>query len=135
MSKLLRVKCAACGEVTNAAPGSLCSKCRQPLHFIPDGLLTLYRMGSPLGVAGGFGLYIDGQPMGYIGNRELLRIPLTYGIHTLHIAAGMSRKCEDLVMNITPENRFAYAKVWMRPGFWANSFVIETARPEEMPKD
>jgi len=132
---LLRVKCAACGEVQNAAPGSACSKCRQPLYFAPDGLLTFYRMGSPLGIAGGFGLYIDGQPMGYIGNRELLRIPLTYGTHKLHVAAGMNRGCNDLVMNITPENRHVYAKVWMKPGFWTNSFVIETATADEMPKD
>lgn len=132
---LFRVKCTACGEVSNSAYGTCCPKCRKPLEFPSDGLLTFYRKGSPYGIAGGFGLYIDGQPMGYIGNRELLRIPLTYGTHTLHVAVGMSRKCNDLVMNITPQNRYVYAKVWIKPGFWANSFVIEPATADEMPQD
>lgn len=52
MSKLLRVKC-TCGHVMNAAPGNLCPKCKKPLDFPPDGLISLYRMGSPLGIAAG----------------------------------------------------------------------------------
>lgn len=133
MSNLLRVKC-SCGNVVNAAPGNSCPKCKRPLEIPEDGLISLYRKGSPLGIAGGFGIYINGEPMGYVGNRETVRIPVEYGSYTLHVAAGMSRKCNDLTLHITPENRQGYAKVWMKPGFWANSFVIEPATAEEMPK-
>ena len=133
MANLLRVKC-NCGHVSNAAPGSVCSKCKQPLDFPPDALLTIYRKGSPLGIAGGFGLYINGEPYGYIGNRETVKIPLKYGTYKLHVAAGMNRNCNDMVYNFTPENRFAYVKVWMKPGFWTNDFVLEPATKDEMPE-
>ena len=131
MSKL-RVKC-SCGEVMNAQPGGICSKCKKPLDIPGDAVIRLYRMGSPLGVAGGFGIYLNGEPMGHIGNKETVMLPVKYGTDTLHVAAGMNRKCQDLTCTLTPENRFANAKVWMKPGFWSNSFVIEPAAPEEMP--
>ena len=132
MSKL-RVKC-SCGEVINATPGGICPKCNKPLEIPEDAVIRLYRKGSPIGVAGGFGVYVNNVPMGYIGNKETIKIPVKYGTYTLHVAVGMSRKCEDYTFTLTPENRFANAKVWMRPGFWSNSFVIEAATPEEMPE-
>lgn len=132
MSRTLRVKC-TCGNVMNANPGNLCSKCKQPLQFPEQGLISLYRKGSPLGIAGGFGIYINNEPMGYIGNRETVHIPVNYGSYRLHVAVGMSRKCTDLVINITPEHPHGYAKVWMKPGVWTNSFVIEPSTAEEMP--
>lgn len=131
MSKL-RVKC-SCGEVTNTQPGGICPKCKKPLEIPGDAVIRLYRMGSPLGIAGGFGIYLNGEPMGHIGNKETVMLPVKYGTYTLHVAVGMSRKCKDLTCTLTPENRFANAKVWMKPGFWSNSFVIEPAAPEEMP--
>ncbi len=133
MAKLLRVKC-SCGNVANVAPGNVCAKCRQPVQIPADAMISLYRMGSPLGVAGGFGIYIDGQPMGHIGNKETVHIPLPYGTHNIHVAVGMSRRCTDLVVNLTPENRIAYAKVRIKPGFWANSFIIEPSTAAEMPE-
>ena len=131
MSKL-RVKC-SCGEVTNTVPGGICPDCKKPLEIPEDAVIRLYRMGSPLGIAGGFGVYINGEPMGHIGNKETIKIPVKYGTYTLHGAAGMNRKCNDYTFTLTPENRFANAKVWMKPGFWSNSFVIEPATPDEMP--
>ena len=59
---------------------------------------------------------------------------LPEGTYTLRVAVGMSRKCNDFTVTLTPENRFANAKVWIKPGFWANSFVIEPATAEEMPE-
>ena len=134
MANLFRVKC-SCGNVVNAAVGSVCSKCKQPLTFSPDGMISIYRKGSPLGIAGGFGLYLNGEPFGHIGNRETVKIPVAFGTYKLHVAAGMNRRCTDLIINVTPENPLAYAKVWMKPGFWTNSFVIEPASVEEMPKE
>ncbi len=134
MARSFRVKC-ACGNVMNATPGSVCSKCRQPVMFPQGGIFSLYRMGSPLGVAGGFGIYINGEPMGHIGNKETVHIPLPYGTFNIHVAVGMSRKCQDLIVNITPENNMAYAKVYIKPGFWANSFVIQSCTAADMPND
>lgn len=132
MSKL-RAKC-SCGEVTNTVPGGLCPKCKRPLELPEEAAIRLYRKGSPYGIAGGFGIYINGEPMGYIGNKETVIIPLKYGTYTLHVAVGMSRKCNDFTVTLTPENRVANAKVWIKPGFWANSFVIEPATAAEMPE-
>ena len=132
MANLLRVKC-SCGNVLNIFPGAICDKCRQPVNIPVDGVIYLYRKGSPFGIAGGFGVYLDGQPLGYIGNKETIRIPVNYGTHNLHVACGMNRRCNDMVVNITPQSRFGFLKVWMRPGFWSNSFVLEASTPEEIP--
>ncbi len=129
---MVRFKC-SCGNVMNTEFGACCSKCKQPLNIPEDGIIYLYRKGSPLGIAGGFGIYIDEQPYGYIGNKESLHIPVKYGTHRLHIACGMNRGCNDLLIEITPQNRVFFTKVWMKPGFWTNSFVLEVAQKDEMP--
>lgn len=129
----LRVKCSNCGDVNNINPSAAtCPKCGQPLNIPPDGCIYLYRQGSFYGIAGGFGIYIDGQPYGHIGNQETLCIPLPYGIHNIHCAVGMSRNCRDLQINLTPENRQGYAKVYIKPGFWTNNFVVEPIDPAKL---
>lgn len=131
MAAKLRVKCPHCGAVENVASGSApCPKCGKSLDISPDACVYLYRQGSPYGVAGGFGIYINGEAYGHIGNKETLCFPLPYGTYTLHCAVGMSRKCRDLQVNLSPENRQAYTKVYIKPGFWANSFVIEPIDPK-----
>ena len=129
----LRVKCTHCGHVDNTVPGGLCPECHQPYDIPGDAVIYLYRKGSPMGIAGGFGIYINGEPFGHIGNRETLCIPVKYGAHNLHVAMGVALRCNDLLITLTPQNRFAYVKVWMKPGFWTNSFVLEPSTPEEMP--
>ena len=131
MAVKMRVKCPHCGEVENVAEGVMsCPKCGKALEGMSEAKVYLYRQGSFYGVAGGFGIYIDGKPYGHIGNKETLCIPLSYGSHVLHCAVGMSRKCRDLQVNLSPENPNAYAKVYIKPGFWANSFVIEPMDPK-----
>ena len=103
MNKLLRVKC-SCGNVMNAYAGQVCNNCRQPINIPQGGMIYLYRMGSPIGIASGFGIYINGEPFGYIGNKETLRIPVAFGSYNLHVASGMNRRCNDFVINITPEH-------------------------------
>lgn len=127
-----RVKC-SCGHVQDAAAGSVCPKCKQQVAFPQDGMIYLYRKGSPLGVANGFGVYLDNAPLGHIANKQTIAIPVNFGEHKLHVACGMNRKCRDLIFSITPETPFGYAKVYMKPGFWANSFVIEPATQADMP--
>ncbi len=130
MQAKLRMKCPHCGDVNNVRPDvQVCPKCKKPVSLCPEACIYLYRQGSFYGVGGGFGLFINNMPYGYIGNRELLCIPLPYGTYTIHSAVGMSRKCRDLQVTLTPQNRVAYTKVYIKPGFWTNSFVIEPMDP------
>ncbi len=131
MSAKIRIKCPHCGEAKNVlSVNDICPKCKQPLGLSEEGSIYIYRQGSVYGVAGGFGLFINNQPYGYIGNKELLRIPLKFGTYIIHSAVGMSRKCRDLQVTISPENPVAYTKVYIKPGFWANSFVVEPLDPK-----
>lgn len=131
MAAKIRIKCPHCGEVANVhSVDTPCSKCAKPLDVAEEGNIYIYRQGSAYGVAGSFGLYINGQPYGHIGNKELLRLPVKYGTYVIHSAVGMSRKCRDLEVTVSPENPAVYTKVYIKPGFWANSFVVEYVDPK-----
>ena len=130
MAAKIRIKCPHCGEASNVhSVEELCPECKKPMGLVDEGSIYIYRQGSPIGMAAGFGLYINGEPYGYIGNRELLRLPVKFGTYNLHCAAGMSRRCEDMSVTLTPENPVVYTKVHMRSGFWTNSFVFEYVDP------
>ena len=130
MAAKLRIKCPHCGEASNIRTMTdPCPECKKPLDLPNQGYLYVYRQGSPYGVAGGFGLYLNTVPFGHIGNKETLCFPLPFGTYNIHCAVGMSRKCEDLQVTLPPECPNAYAKVYIRPGFWANSFVVEPMDP------
>ena len=130
MAAKIRVKCPHCGEASNVfTTNDPCPKCHQPMGIIEEGNIYIYRQGSFYGIAGGFGLYINEVPFGHIGNKELLRIPVRYGTYNIHSAVGMSRKCRDLLVTISPENPVAFTKVYIKPGFWTNSFVVEYVDP------
>lgn len=129
-----RVKCPNCGEVYDVAGNSKCRKCGTELNTGRPGMIHMYRMGNFMGAANGFGIYINGEPYGHIGNKQTIYIPLPYGEYNLHITCGMSRRCEDLRCSITPEDNYWCVKVHMRPGFWSNTFVPERVDPATMPK-
>ena len=131
MSAKIRIKCPHCSEANNVHTiNDACPKCRKPLNVVEEGNIYIYRQGSPLGVAGGFGLFLNGQPYGHIANKELIRIPVKFGTYNIHSAVGMNRKCRDLAVTISPENPVAYTKVYMKAGFWSNSFVVEPVDPK-----
>ena len=131
MAAKIRIKCPHCSAASNVhSVNDPCPKCRQPLNVEEEGSIYIYRQGSPYGIAGGFGLYINNQPYGHIGNKELLRIPVKFGTYNIHSAVGMSRKCRDLLVTVTPENPAVYTKVYIKPGFWTNSFVVEYVDPK-----
>ncbi len=131
MAAKLRVKCPHCGEASNVfTSNDPCPKCGRPLGIQEEASIFIYRQGSPYGIAGGFGLFINGESYGYIGNKELLRIPVKYGTYNIHSAVGMSRKCRDLQVTVTPEVPAVFTKVYIKPGFWANSFVVEYVDPK-----
>lgn len=131
MDAKIRAKCPKCKEEVNLKPESnICPDCGNVLELPEEGKIYLYRQGSFYGVAGGFGVYINGEPFGHIGNKELLCFPVKYGTYNLHSAVGMSRKCQDLQVTVSPENPVVYTKVYIKPGFWSNSFVIEHMDPK-----
>ncbi len=85
MSAKIRVKCPHCGEANNVySVNDACPQCKKPLGLEEEGSIYIYRQGSPYGVAGGFGLFINEQSYGHIGNKELLRIPVKYGTYNIH---------------------------------------------------
>lgn len=130
---LFRVKCSSCGNVCDIASDTVCPKCKNALTIPKDGGVQIYRMGSPVGIAVGYGTYINGQPYGHIGNKESVKIPLAYGTYTFHFTCGMTRKCQDVTVEITPENRFAYIKARIKMGFWTNKIIAELVKLEDMP--
>ena len=131
MAAKIRIKCPVCKDASNVYPNAtVCPECKKEIAIPTDGCIYIYRQGSPLGIAGGFGIYINGEPYGYIGNKELLCLPLNYGTYNIHCAAGMNRRCRDMQVTLTPENNIAYTKVHMNPGFWSNTFVIEPVDPK-----
>ena len=133
MNATIRVLCPHCKNANNVhSIQEVCPSCKNPMYIEEEGTLFLYRQGSFYGVAGGFGVYLNSTPFGYIGNRELLRIPLKFGTYNIHCAVGMSRKCRDMQVTLSPENPVAYAKVYIKPGFWTNSFVVEPLDPAKL---
>ncbi len=135
MAKKYRMRCPACGNVQNLTASAPCTKCGAPLDVEQQGMLAIYRMGNFMGAATGFGIYLNEQPYGAIGNRETLYIPLPFGEYKMHIVCGMSRKCNDPVFTLSPEDPFICTKVHMNMGFIQNSFVIERVDPSTMPQD
>ena len=133
MADQFRIKCPSCGHVFDGEPTSSCPKCKLPTAVSAEGGVQIYRMGSPIGIAVGYGIYINEIPYGHLGNQESVRIPLPYGTYTLRFTCGMTRKCQSVTVTLTPENRLAYIKARIKMGFWANKIIAETAKPEEMP--
>ena len=133
MAFMYRMKCPACGKVTDVAADGPCPACKQPMMIWRGGGVQVYRMGSPMGMAVGYGTYINGQPYGHIGNCESVYFPLPFGTYTFHFTCGMTRKCEDVTVTITPEQPFAFVKARIKMGFWANSIVAEQVSQQEMP--
>lgn len=130
----LRIKCPKCGKVMDITAPTICPGCNTPLQAFP-GTIQVYRMGSPIGVANGYGVYINGNPFGHIGNTETVAYTLPFGTYTFHMTCGMIRKCKDITVTITPESPVAFLKGRIKPGFWAHSIVIEQCTAADMPQN
>ncbi len=134
MARRYRMKCPRCGNAVNVGASGPCPKCSAPLYVEQQGMLVLYRMGNFVGSANGFGIYLNEQPLGAIGNRETLHIPLPFGDYKMHIVCGMNRQCNDPVLHLCPEDPFIALKVHMKMGFVQNSFIIERVDPSTIPQ-
>ena len=130
----LRIKCPHCETVADLPENvNACPKCKNELSPANEGCIRLYRMGSPIGIAVGYGIYINGVPYGHIANKQSLRIPLPYGTYNFHFTCGMTRKCIDVAVTLSPESPVACIKARIVPGFWTNKIVAELADPTTMP--
>lgn len=129
--KSIRYRCEACKNVADVQVDTGCPKCGAPA--LPGGYIKMYRMGSMYGVAMPFGIYIDNEPCGYIGNKQTCWIRVPFGTHRVHIAAAANRRCEDVMVTIAPDHPLEAVKVYMKPGFWTNSFKVIGANPAEVP--
>lgn len=135
MAIMLRTKCPQCGELLETLGDCVCGKCGTPISFAGMGMVQIYRMGSPIGIAVGYGIYLNGQPYGHLANKQSIRIPLPFGTYTLHITCGMTRKCSDLTFTLTPQAPCAYVKARIKMGAFTNKIMIEPALPSEMPQE
>ena len=132
MSKLFRIKCPSCQNVTDI-PGNQKCKCGADLVLPEDGVIQIYRKGSLFGCAVGFGIYLNGIPLGHLANKQSIRIPVPYGHYKLHMTHGFSRSCSDQEFDITPENRCAYFKGYLGMGFVSNTVGIDRVSADQMP--
>lgn len=133
MALTYRVKCPTCGKVQNLPRSGPCVDCGETLKVNQQGAIALYRMGNFIGAVSGYGIYLNGQPYGAIGNRETIILPLPYGSYRLHIVCGMNRQCNDPVIRLTPKDPFVCLKVHVRLGFNSNRYIIQRVDPDTMP--
>ena len=130
----LRFKCKHCSTVADVSPANpVCPKCGRAIEGYDGGFVQIYRMGSPVGIAVGYGTYINGEPYGHIANTQSVRIPLPYGTYNLHFTCGMTRKCQDVQVTLTPDSPAAYVKAHLRMGFWSHKIIAEIVDQSTMP--
>lgn len=134
MAALWRTKCPVCGQAVDVTGNNPCPKCGSNFTLPSDGFIQIYRMGSPLGIAAGFGIYINNVPIGYVANKQTIKIPVNFGTYNIHITCGMTRRCEDITVQITENNRFSYIKARIKPGFLTNTIICENSSANDMPQ-
>ena len=129
----LRTKCPQCGKVQDIQGATPCVSCSTQL--MPQaGTISVYRKGSPIGAAVGFGVYINDQPFGHIAATESVTFTLPYGSYKFHMTCGATRRCKDLVVTLSPEFPATYLRAAMKAGFWSNTILIDPMKPEEFPQ-
>ena len=108
---------------------AVCPTCGAPIT--EGGYIQLYRMGNYMGCAVGMGIYVDNIAYGHIANKQSLRIKVPYGTHKLHVTHTTTRKCNDPMITVTPENPCVFCKAYFsKAGF---AITIKPATPDEMP--
>ena len=108
--------------------------CGNALNLPEEGMIQIYRMGSPYGIAVGMGIYLNDNPLGHLANAESVRIPVPYGHYKVHMTHGMNRKCKDVEVDVTPDERVVYVKAHLKMGFISNTVVLEKVSGDTMPK-
>ena len=131
---MYRAVCPACGRAVNIPNDGPCPHCGSQITLPRGGLLKIYRMGNFIGVAAACSIYLNNTPYGHIGNKETVQIPLPYGSYLVHMAQGLSRKCNDPTVTLSPQDPVACLKMHIRVGAFVNSMILEPADPASMPE-
>lgn len=132
---MYRFKC-ECGCVYDSKEEALvCPKCGKINSTEGMGIIQVYRMGSPIGIAVPEELYIDGNGFGVLMNKQTAKLVLPYGTHTVHCALTMNRNCNDQQITLTEENNAAYVKAAIKAGFFVNKIRLTICNKEDMPQD
>lgn len=119
-----RYLCQKCNSLyTTTTEGAACG-CGAVQDMNGYGSITLYRMGSPLGVAVPMDIHFNGTGYGSLVNKECVKIFVPYGNYTVHVAHGMNRKCNDLTFNISESNKEAYVKAALKAGLFTNKIQL-----------
>ena len=133
-----RLLCPACRNVFDTPvqpPNQVqCPKCRAMVQIPAEGLLKLYRMGNFMGAAAPAGIYLNEQPYGHLGNQGSINIPLNYGTYKIHMTMGMNRRCNDPIIQVSPEKPLHCYKMHIKMGAFSNTQVLEEAKPMDMPQ-
>ena len=133
-----RLICPACKRVFDTSvmpPNSVqCPKCKAMVQIPSQGLLKIYRMGNFMGGAAPASIYINEQPCGHLGNQGSINIPLNYGTYKIHMALNMNRRCNDPIIQVTPEKPLHCYKMHIKVGVWSSTMVLEEADPASMPQ-
>ena len=137
MSTLLRFKCPKCGRVQDVPGNGPCRKCGVMITLPPDGVIQIYRMGSPLGMALKMKIFLNDILLGYIGNTESIRIPVPYGHYKMYMRMprkGLHKSYGAVQeFDITPANRFVFFKARSVPGNMTNTTYMEPVTADQMP--
>lgn len=126
---IMRYRCPQGHVFDGRATDTVCKTCGAPLQ--KAGVIHLYRMGNMMGVAVGMGIYIDDVSMGHIANKQSVRISVPYGAHKIHVVHTATRKCNDPVFTVTPENPTVYCKAYFTNAGWA--IGVEQTDPNSLP--
>ena len=135
MPKQYRVVCPKCGKPINVPVGPTyqCPACKAENTTPQGGLLYIYRMGNFMGAAIGMDIHINDNPVGLMANKETVCIPLGYGTYKIHIAHSMNRRCNDPVIEISPQNPVVYLKARLKSGAFSSTIIVEPCAANEMP--
>lgn len=131
---MYRAICPSCKRAVNIPNDEPCPHCHNQITLPRGGLLKIYRMGNFVGVASAVSIYLNNTAYGRIGNKETVQIPLPFGSYLVHLAMGMNRKCNDPVVELTPQNPVSCLKMHVRVGVFVNTMVLEPADPSAMPE-
>ena len=124
MKAKLRVNCPHCGTTADLhCENATCVKCCELLEYPKEASLYIYRLGSMYLHPCKFRVYINDEMFGFIGNRELIRVPLKYGTYNIRSTLGVDNDCYGMQVTLTEENPAAYVRVRIKSGMKARLFV------------
>lgn len=129
-----RTKCPNCGNAQDSRYIDNCKQCgtQHQVDTAGNGFLQIYRMGHFSGSMAGEAIYLNGEGMGHVGNASQVIIELPPGSYNLHMAIGVCRNCEDIMVDIEP-GKVVCVKSQLKMGAIKNKILLHRVDPSEMP--